>query len=99
MQQQAQQAQAEKMENFQEEQMQLQIEMLKAQVMEIERNWENDKDQLEFDYTELERKLGMDKYTVDTKADMDEAKVVGEAATSFELEHIKSSNKGMKDNE
>ena len=58
--------------------------------MEIQRNWENDKEELQFKYTELEKKLQMDKYETDVKADVDEAKIVGDATTKIELESLKS---------
>ena len=58
--------------------------------MEIQRNWENDKEELQFKYTELEQKLAMDKYETDVKADVDEAKIVGDATTKIEIEALKS---------
>ena len=65
-------------------------QLIQAQIMEIQRNWENDKEELQFKYTELEKKLQMDKYQTDVKAETDEAKIVGDATTKIELEALKS---------
>ena len=57
----------------------MQLRMLETQIAEIQRNWESDIKDREFDYVELNRKLEMDKYKADLDADMDEAKLMGDA--------------------
>lgn len=87
----------------QKKQDQLNQQLLETQIMEIRRNWESDiqdreqktalfMEDLEFKYTELFRKLEMDKYGTDVDADMKEAEIIGDATTKLELEHIKGGN-------
>jgi len=93
MAQQQEQMQMQMMMQQQQEQMQLQNEMIKTQILEVQRNWENDKEELQFKYTELQHTLGMDKYKVDVNAETDEAKIVGDATTKIELEAMKIDSK------
>lgn len=98
-QQQAQQQQIMQMQ-AQEKQDQLNNQLIQAQVLEIRRNWESDiadreqktvqfMEDLEFKYTELFRKLEMNKYDTDVDADIKEAGIVGNATTQLELANIK----------
>lgn len=88
-QQQQQMQQQQMMMQQQQEQAELQNQMLQTQIAEIKRNWENDKEQLQFDYNELRAKLEMDKYKADLKADSDEAKNIGDNVNAIELEGLK----------
>jgi hypothetical protein len=88
--QQSQMMQQQAMMEQQQKQDAMNQQLIQAQIMEIQRNWENDKEELQFKYTELEKKLQMDKYQTDVKAETDEAKIVGDATTKIELEALKS---------
>ena len=88
--QQSQMMQQQQMQEQQQKQDAMNQQLIQAQIMEIQRNWENDKEELQFKYTELEQKLAMDKYETDVKADIDEAKIVGDATTKIELKALDS---------
>ena len=90
---QQQQMQQQMMMQQQQEQFQLQNEMIRAQILEVQRNWENDKEELQFKYTELEQKIGIDKYTVDVKAETEESKIVGDSITKIELKSMDNDSK------
>jgi hypothetical protein len=89
------QAQMQQQEQMRQEQKQdmMNNQLIQAQIMEIQRNWENDKEELQFQYTELAKKLEMEKYKTDVKAEMDEAGIVGDATTKIELEAMKGEAK------
>ncbi|RLA39263.1 MAG: hypothetical protein DRR06_19405, partial [Gammaproteobacteria bacterium] len=94
--QQAQQA----MQNMQMNQQQMQQQQMQqeearfqqtldVQRSEIQRNAIGDEKDREFQYTELETKTAMDKYEADLKAEVDEAKIIGDATTKLEIASIK----------
>jgi len=92
--QQAQQQIAQENAQLQQEQQAMQIKLLETQILEIQRNWESDKEDLEFNYTELFQKLAMEKYKTDVKADTDTGKTVADNMTRFEIENMKESDNG-----
>lgn len=93
MAQQNQQMQQQMMMQQQAAQFELQNEMLRTQILEVQRNWENDKEELQFKYTELEQQVRMDKYTVDVKAETEESKIVGDSITKIELKGMDNDSK------
>ena len=86
--QQGQMMQQQQMQEQQAKQDAMNQQLIQAQIMEIQRNWENDKEELQFNYTELEKKLEMEKYKTDVSAEIDEAKIVGDATTKIELKSL-----------
>jgi len=104
------QMQSQKQEQMQAEQYQMQIQQFYDQLAisqnEVSRNYQNDIQQLQFDYKELEEKLRQEYYKVDASNEMEEAKIVGNSTTAIELESIKQQgemtkkimeSKGMED--
>ncbi|RKZ06993.1 hypothetical protein DRQ25_12645 [Candidatus Fermentibacteria bacterium] len=92
--QQKEQMEAEQQQKMEEMQMDMQRQLIEVQIQEIKRNWKNDTEQLDFDYEELAKKLEMEKYKVDVAADIDEAKIVGDAATKLSLASVKGTGTG-----
>ena len=106
----AQQAQQQAAEEEKQYNRYLQDKQLKIAEGEVQRNWENDKEQLQLDntklreeltfkYEELYKKLGMDKYQTDVKAEVDEAKIVGGATQALEIESMRQMGNERGENE
>ncbi len=68
----------------QQEAMAAQNGLIQAQIMEIQRNWENDKEEMQLKYNELAFKY----HELEQKTEVEEAKIVGSAVEKIELKAI-----------
>ena len=82
--QQAAQAQAEQSQRQQQEQQALQVQLLQNQIMEIQRNAINDKEELQHKYAELQFKYD----ELAQKGEIEEAKIIGNATLKLEEKSI-----------
>lgn len=71
-------------EQQKQEQMQLQKDLIQTQILEIQRNWENDRAELQHKYDELEYKYN----ELAQRTEVEEAKIVGGAVEKLNLRAI-----------